>query len=88
MGLNPTDHEFHINICDLLMLTVCLEDQEDGSSPTDFRRALKLGGHECTLGDEFPQMVKRDALHAECSSYGTKVNIPQVVSVLAVESLP
>ena len=30
------------------------------------------GGHECSLGDEFPQTVKRDALHAERSPYGTK----------------
>ena len=47
-----------------------------------------MGEHECTLGDEFPQMVKKDALHAEGSSYGTKVNFPQIESVLTLESVP
>ena len=46
------------------------------------------GGHEFTLSDEFPQMVKRDVLHVEGSSYGTKVNVPQIESVLTPESVP
>ena len=46
------------------------------------------GGHERTLSDEFPQMVKRDVLLVEGSSYGTKVHIPHVESVLTLESLP
>ena len=46
------------------------------------------GGHEHTLSDESLQMVKRDALHAEGLSYGTKVNIPQVESILALEGVP
>ena len=33
-------------------------------------------------------MVKRDVLHAEGSSYGTKANVPQIESVLTLESLP
>ena len=63
-------------ICDTLMLAICLKDQEDGSSPAEFWRALQWEGHEHALGNEFPQMVKRDALHVEGSSYGTKANIP------------
>ena len=35
-----------------------------------------MGGHECALGDEFLQTVKRDALHAEGSFYGTEGNVP------------
>ena len=46
------------------------------------------GGHECTLGDEFSQMVKKDALHVEGSSYRTKENFPQIESVLTLESVP
>ena len=42
--LNPADNESHIGICDHLMLAVCLEDQEDGSSPTELRRAIQSGG--------------------------------------------
>ena len=45
------------------------------------------GGHECALSNEFPQTVKRDALHAEGLSYGTKANIPEVESVLTLEGL-
>ena len=47
-----------------------------------------MGVHECALGDEFLQMVKRDALHVEGLSYGTKVNIPQIESVLTLEGFP
>ena len=39
-GLDPADNESHIEICDLLMLAVCLEDQEDGNSPTELWSAL------------------------------------------------
>ena len=46
------------------------------------------GGHECTLSNEILQMVKRDALHAEGLSYGTKANVPQIESVLTLESVP
>ena len=45
-----------------------------------------MGGHERTLSDEFPEAVKRDALHAEGSSYGTKVNVHHVESFLTLES--
>ena len=47
-----------------------------------------MGGHEHALGNEFPQMVKRDALHAEGSSYRTKANAPQIESVLTLEGVP
>ena len=40
MGLDPVDNEPHIDICDPLMLAIHLEDQEDGGSPTELRRAL------------------------------------------------
>ena len=33
-------------------------------------------------------MVKRDVLHAEGLSYGTKVNIPQIESILTLEGVP
>ena len=46
------------------------------------------GGHECTLGDEFPQTLKRDVLHVEGLSYGTKANVPQIESVLTLEHFP
>ena len=67
-GLDPADNESHIDICDILMLAVCLEDQEDGSSPAELRRALGSGGYEQVLSNEFPQAVKGDALHVDCLS--------------------
>ena len=88
MGLDPADNESHIDICDLLMLAICLEDQQDGSGPAEFWSALQRVGHEHALSNEFLQMVKGDALHVECSYYGTKMNVPQVESVLTLESLP
>ena len=44
-------------------------------------------GMNTPFGDEFPQIVKKDALHAEGSSYGTKVNGPQIESVLTLEGV-
>ena len=46
------------------------------------------GGHECTLSDEFPQTVKRDALYAQGLFYGSKANVLKVESVLTLEGLP
>ena len=48
------DNESHVDICDFFMLAVCLEDQENGSSPAELRRSLQLRRHEHTLHDEFP----------------------------------
>ena len=45
------------------------------------------GGHERALGDEYPQTVKRDVLHVEGSSYGTKANIPQIETILTLEGV-
>ena len=59
------DHEPHIDVCDPFMLAICLQDQEDGGSPTELRRTLQQQGHGCALSDEFLQMIKRDALHVE-----------------------
>ena len=38
--VDPADHKPHIDVCDPFMLAVCLEYQEDGSSPTELRRTL------------------------------------------------
>ena len=71
------------------MLAICLEDQEDGSSPAELWSDLQWGGgHECALSNEFLQTVKRDGLHVEGSSYGTKANVPKVESILTLEGLP
>ena len=82
-----SDHKPHIDVCDPFVLAICLEDQEDGGSPAELRRTLQQREHEHTLGNEFPQMVKRGVLHAEGSSYGMKANIPQVESILTLEGV-
>ena len=82
------DDESYIDVSDLLMLVICLEDEENGCSPIELEGALWHRGHERTLGDESLQAVKRDALHTEGLQYGTEVNVPQVESVLALEGVP
>ena len=82
------DDESYIDISDLLMLVICLEDEENGCSPTELEGALQHRGHECSLSNESPQAVKRDALHMEGLQYGTEVNVPQFESVLALEGVP
>ena len=59
------DNESHVNICDLFMLAVCLEDQENGSCPTELGGSLRLRGHEHALCNEFLQAIKGEVLHAE-----------------------
>ena len=81
------DHESHIDVSDL-MLVICLEDEENGCSLTELGGTLQCGGHECTLSDESPQAVKRDALHVEGLQYGTEMNVSKVESILAPEGVP
>ena len=50
--------------------------------------SMRGGGHEHALSNEFPQVVKRDALHAEGLLYGAEANYPQVECVLALEGVP
>ena len=77
VGLNMVDHEFYIDVSDVLMLVICLEDDENGCSPAELECALQHGGHKHALSNESPQAVKRDVLHAKglrddaahCSSY-------------------
>ena len=70
------------------MLIVCLEDKENGCSPTELKSALHHRGHKHALCDEFPQIVQGNLLHAEGMLYGAEVDVPQVETILAVEGIP
>ena len=87
-GLYMADYESYVDISDLLMLVVHLEDKENGCSPTELDDALCHGGHKCTLCDEFSQVVKENALHAEGMLYGAEADVPQVETILVEESVP
>ena len=82
------DHESYVDVSDLLMLVICLEEEENGCSPTELEGALHCRGHKCTLSDEFPQVVKGDTLHVEGMWYGAEADVPQVETILAVEGVP
>ena len=77
-----------VDIGDLLMLVVRLEDEENGCCPSELEHALRHGGHKRTLCDEFPQAVKGNALPVEGTLYRAEVDVPQVETILAVESVP
>ena len=70
------------------MLVIHLEDKENGCCPAELEDALHLAGHKCTLSDKFPQVVKGNALDVEGVLYGAEVDVPQVETILAVESVP
>ena len=70
------------------MLVICLEDKENGCCPTELEGALHCGGHKCTLHNEFLQVVKGNALHVEGTLDGAEADVPQVETILAVESVP
>ena len=68
-----------IHISDSFKLTICLEDQEDSGSPTEFAAwVFFCGGHECVGRKYFLQLVKGDALHAEGLVDGAEANVPEV----------
>ena len=87
-GLDVVDYESDVDIGDLLMLVIHLEEEENGCSPAELECALHHGGHKCTLGNEFPQVVKGDALHVDGMLYGAEADVPQVENILAVEGVP
>ena len=70
------------------MLVIHLEDEEYGCHPTELKGALGHGGHKCTLCDELPQVVQGNALHVKGALDGAEANVPQVETILAVESVP
>ena len=88
MGLDVADYESYIDVSDLLMLVTCLKDEENGCSPAELKGALHHRGHKCALSDEFPQVLKGDALHVEGTLYGAEADVPQVETVLAMEGVP
>ena len=72
------DYKPYIDVGDLLM---------NGCSPTELESALCCR-HKCTLSDEFLQVVQGNPLHAEGMLYGAEVDVPQVETILAEESVP
>ena len=70
------------------MLAVHLEDKEYDCHPTELEGALCCRGHKLSLCDEFLQVVKGNALHVEGMLDGAEADIPQVETILAVESVP
>ena len=70
------------------MLVIHLEDKENGCHPAELKGTLCHGGHKHTLCDEFPQIVKGNALHVEGMLYRAEVDVPQIETILAVESAP
>ena len=88
MGLDAVDCESYIDIGDLLMLVIHLEDKENGCSPTELKSVLYHEGHKHALCNESPQVVQGNPLHAVGTLYGAEVDVPQVETVLAEESVP
>ena len=44
--------------------------------PLSLGGRVGLWGHECALGEEGAQAIKRDALHAESTQHGTEMGVP------------
>ena len=88
LGLNTVYYESYIDVGDLLVLVVHLEDEEYGFHPTELKGSLCHRGHKCALCDELPQVVQGNALHVKGALDGAEVDVPQVETILAVESVP
>ena len=88
VGLDAAYYESYVHVGDLLMLVVHLEDKEYGCHPAELEGALCHRGHKCTLCDEFPQVVQGNALYVVGILDGAEANVPQVETILAVESVP
>ena len=70
------------------MLVIHLEDKENGCCPAELKGALHHRGYKHALCDEFLQVVKGNALHVEVVLYRAEADVPQVETILAVESVP
>ena len=70
------------------MLVICLEDEEYGCHTTKLKGALSCRGHKHTLCNELLQVVQGNALHVKGVLDGAEANVPQVETILAVESVP
>ena len=82
------DYESYIDVSDLLILVICLEDKENGCHPIELKGAFHHEGQKRALCDKFLQIVKGNALHVEGALYGAEADVPQVETILAVESVP
>ena len=87
-GLNMAYYKPYVDIGDLLVLVIHLEDEEYGCHPTEFDGALSHRRHKGTLHDEILQVAQANALHVKGALDGAEVNVPQVETILAVESVP
>ena len=88
VGLDAAYYESYVDIGDLLMLVICLEDEEYGCHPTELEGALCHGKHKCAHCNELPQVVQGNALHAKGMLDGAEADVPQVETILAVGSVP
>ena len=87
MGLDTADYESYVDVGDLLMLVIRLEDEEYGC-PTELEGALHCRRHKCALCDELLQVVQGNVLHVKGALDGAEADVPQVETILAVESVP
>ena len=87
-GLNVVYYESNVDVSDLLVLVICMKDEEHGCHPTELKGTLSCRGHKCTLCDELPEVVQGNALHVKGVLDGAEANVPQVETILAVESVP
>ena len=88
VGIDTAYYKSYVDIGDLLVLVVCLEDKEYGCHPTELKGALCHGRHKCTLCNELPQLAQGNALHVKGALDGAEADVPQVETILAVESVP
>ena len=87
-GLDAAYYESYVVVGDLLMLDICLQDKEYGCHPTELEGVLCCGRHKCALCNELPQVVQGNALHVKGALDGAEGDVPQVETILAVESVP
>ena len=75
-GLDMAYYKSYTDIGDLLMLVICLEDEEYGCCPTELEGALCHGGHKCPLCNEILQVVQGNALHVKGALDGSEADVP------------
>ena len=56
VGIDAACHESYVDISNLLMLVICLKDEEYGCCPTELEGALCHIRHKCALCNELPQV--------------------------------
>ena len=87
-GLDVAYYKSYVDISDLLMLVIHLEGKEYGCHPTELKGALHSRRRKMCPQQRASTGSPGNVLHVKGALDGAEADVPQVETILAVESVP